>query len=73
MGVAFFAQWSILSNITSSEIIFFSHPVRIDDVVITMAGKVMDIVLFFVTLKTAEGQEITLPNNIFMQKMVKKG
>jgi len=73
VGVAFFAQWSILSNITSSEIIFFSHPVRIDDVVITMAGKVMDIVLFFVTLKTAEGQEITLPNNIFMQKMVKKG
>jgi len=73
VGVAFFAQWSILSNITSSEIIFFSHPVRIDDVVITMAGKVMDIVLFFVTLKTEEGQEITLPNNIFMQKMVKKG
>jgi small-conductance mechanosensitive channel len=80
VGVAFFAQWSILSNITSSVIIFFSHPVRIDDVVIIMEGKdyevegkVMDIGLFFVTLKTAEGQEITLPNNIFIQKMVKKG
>lgn len=80
VGVAFFAQWSILSNITSSVIIFFSHPVRIDDVVIIMEGKdyevegkVMDIGLFFVTLKTAEDQEITLPNNIFIQKMVKKG
>tara|TARA_R110000868_G_scaffold54049_2_gene169337 strand:+ start:1444 stop:1935 length:492 start_codon:yes stop_codon:yes gene_type:complete len=80
VGVAFFAQWSILSNITSSVIIFFSHPVRIDDMVIIMEGKdyevegkVMDIGLFFVTLKTAEDQEITLPNNIFIQKMVKKG
>lgn len=80
VGVAFFAQWSILSNITSSVIIFFSHSVRIDDVVIIMEGKdyevegkVMDIGLFFVTLKTAEDQEITLPNNIFIQKMVKKG
>tara|TARA_R110002050_G_scaffold78910_1_gene168720 strand:- start:10688 stop:11179 length:492 start_codon:yes stop_codon:yes gene_type:complete len=80
VGVAFFAQWSILSNITSSVIIFFTHSVRIDDVVIIMEGKdyevegkVMDIGLFFVILKTAEGQEITLPNNIFIQKMVKKG
>lgn len=80
VGVAFFAQWSILSNITSSVIIFFTHSVRIDDVVIIMEGKdyevegkVMDIGLFFVTLKTAEDQEITLPNNIFIQKMVKKG
>ncbi len=79
VGVAFFAQWSILSNITSSVIIFFTHSVRIDDVVIIMEGKdyevegkVMDIGLFFVTLKTAENQEITLPNNIFIQKMVKK-
>src|SRR5690606_36495065 len=30
LGVAFFAQWSILSNITAGIIIFFSHPVKLD-------------------------------------------
>ena len=29
MGVAFFAQWSIISNITASIIIFFNHPIRV--------------------------------------------
>lgn len=79
VGVAFFAQWSILSNITASVIIFFTHSVRIDDMVVIMegkdyevSGKVIDIGLFFVTLLSEEGQEISLPNNIFIQKMVKK-
>jgi small-conductance mechanosensitive channel len=35
-------------------------------------GKVIDIGLFFVELKTKEGKEISLPNNIFIQKMIKK-
>lgn len=30
IGVAFFAQWSILSNITSGMILFFSFPFRIE-------------------------------------------
>lgn len=79
VGVAFFAQWSILSNITSSIIIFFNHPVRLDDWVIIMEakeyeveGKVTNIGLFFVTLTTKHGEDITLPNNIFIQKMIKK-
>ena len=79
VGVAFFAQWSILSNITSSIIIFFNHSVKINDVIIIMEGKeyevegtVSDIGLFFVTLTTKENKEITLPNNVFIQKMIKK-
>jgi small-conductance mechanosensitive channel len=77
--VAFFAQWSILSNITSSIIIFFNHPVKLEDVICIMEakeyeieGRVSNIGLFFVTLKTQEGEEITLPNNIFVQKLIKK-
>jgi len=31
VGVAFFAQWSFLSNITSSIILFFGHSVKIGD------------------------------------------
>lgn len=79
VGVAFFAQWSILSNITSSIIIFFNHSVKIGDTIIIMEGKeyeiegrVSNIGLFFVTLKTNENKEISLPNNIFIQKMIKK-
>jgi small-conductance mechanosensitive channel len=35
-------------------------------------GRVSNIGLFFVTLKTNENKEISLPNNIFIQKMIKK-
>lgn len=79
VGFAFFAQWSILSNITSSIIIYFNHSVKIDEIITIMEGKdyeiegrVTDIGLFFITLKTTEGKEISLPNNIFIQKMIKK-
>lgn len=78
VGVAFFAQWSILSNITSSVIIFFNHPVKLNDSILILEskdyvieGKVINIGLFFVTLKTNESEEITLPNNIFIQKSIK--
>ncbi len=79
VGIAFFAQWSILSNVTSSIIIFFYHSVKIEDEITIMEakdyeieGRVSDVGLFFVTLKTKDKQEITLPNNIFIQKMIKK-
>lgn len=79
VGVAFFAQWSILSNITSSIILFFNHPVKLEDTIIIMEakeyeieGRVSNIGLFFVTLKTTENEEITLPNNVFLQKLIKK-
>ncbi|MFT5829423.1 MAG: small-conductance mechanosensitive channel [Parvicella sp.] len=79
VGLAFFAQWSILSNITSSIIIFFNHSVKIGDHITILEGKeyeiegrVSDIGLFFVTLKTEDNKEISLPNNIFIQKTIKK-
>lgn len=77
LGVALFAQWSILSNITSGLIIFFSHPVKLEDTVCILdkdyhvEGKVSDIGLFFVLIKTKEGDKITIPSNVFVQKMVK--
>jgi small-conductance mechanosensitive channel len=78
LGIAFFAQWSILSNITSSVIIFFNHPVKFNDTVSILEGKdyiiegrVVNIGLFFVTLETPDGEEITIPNNIFIQKSIK--
>ncbi len=78
VGVALFAQWSILSNITAGLILFFNHSVKLDDKIIIMEkdfnveGRVSDIGLFFVIIKTDDDELITVPSNIFMQKMVKK-
>lgn len=77
-GIALFAQWSIISNITSGIIIFFNHPVKLNDTLTIFdkdyetKGRISDIGLFFVTLKTIEGEVITIPNNVFIQKMIKK-
>ena len=38
-GVALFAQWSLLSNMTSSLIIFFNHPIKINDHISILEGK----------------------------------
>jgi len=78
IGIALFAQWSHLSNITSGVIIFFNHPFKLDDTVsiidkdFEVEGRISDIGLFFVKLKTKQGEEVLMPNNIFLQKMIKK-
>ncbi|MEZ4934624.1 MAG: mechanosensitive ion channel [Saprospiraceae bacterium] len=77
LGVALFAQWSILSNITSGIIIFFSHPVKLDDSIsifdkdYQVEGRVSDIGLFFVIIKTKDGEGVIVPSNVFVQKMIK--
>ena len=74
IGVAFFAQWSILSNITAGIIIFFSSPFRIGNTIrfvdkeCPIEAKIIDIRSFYTLLKTAKGEEITLPNNLLLQK-----
>lgn len=78
MGIALFAQWSILSNITSGIIIYLNHSVKIGDTIsiidkdYDIEGRVSAIGIFFLTLKTIEGDEITIPCNLFVQKMIKK-
>lgn len=78
IGIALFAQWSHLSNLTSGIIIFFNHTVKLDDYVVIMdkeydiEGRISDIGLFFIRLVTEEGEEVSFPNNVFLQKMVKK-
>lgn len=78
IGIALFAQWSHLSNITSGVIIFFNHSAKLDDTIsiidkdYEIEGRISDIGLFFVKLKTKDGEEVSLPNNIFLQKMIKR-
>lgn len=78
IGVALFAQWSILSNVTASVIIFFTFPARVGDRVKivdgdnSVEGTVMEITLFQTELADAEGNSILYPNNLLLQKPVIK-
>lgn len=76
LGIAFFAQWSILSNITSGIIIFFSHPlklgdqVRITDKDFHVEGKIVNISFFFMHLENEAKEKITVPNAVALQKTI---
>ncbi len=74
IGVAFFAQWSILSNVTAGIILFFSFPFKIGDRIRIMdkdfpvEAEIEDIKSFYTLLKTIDGEEIAFPNNLLLQK-----
>ncbi len=74
IGVAFFAQWSILSNITAGIVIFFSLQFRIGDKIkihdkdFPIEATLKDIRTFYLYLETDDGEKITYPNNLILQK-----
>lgn len=76
LGIAFFAQWSLLSNITSSLLLFFNHPIKIGDTIkvldkeYPLEGEVSDLTFFFIHLKSGNGEIITIPNSLLLQKIV---
>jgi len=73
-GVALFAQWSILSNITASIVIFFNYPARIGDRIRvvdgdnSMEGVIVDINMFQVLIEDNDHNLINYPNNLLIQK-----
>jgi small-conductance mechanosensitive channel len=76
LGVALFAIWSILSNITAGVILFFSFPFKIGDRIRILdkdfpeEGIILDIKAFHVYLIQDNGELLTYPNNLFLQKGV---
>lgn len=74
IGVAMFAQWSILSNVTSGIILFFSAPFKIGDIIrihdkdFPIEAEIEDIRGFHTYLKTKDGELITYPNSLLLQK-----
>lgn len=74
IGVAFFAQWSLLSNITSGLILFFSHPLKIGDRIeimdkdLPLEGQIENISFYFLYIRDENGKTFTIPNSIAMQK-----
>ncbi len=78
IGVALFAQWSILSNITGSIIIFFAFPYRIGDRIKVLdkdddiTGMITEISLFHLHIRCDNGDTIHYPNNLILQKAVRR-
>lgn len=77
VGVALFAQWSILSNVTASIIVFFFFPYRVGDYVTvidgenTISGTILEISLFHVILQSDNADtRLTYPNALVFQKAV---
>lgn len=75
-GVALFAQWSIISSFTASIILFFHSPyklgsrIRILDGSDSVEGIIKDIKLFSIYILTDEGDLVSYPNNLVLQKPI---
>lgn len=78
IGIALFAQWSILSNLTSSVIIFFTFPAKVGERIKivdgdnSIVGKIVEISLFQIHILDEEGDLVIYPNNLFIQKPIIK-
>lgn len=76
IGIALFAIWSVLSNITSGVIMFFSFPFKIGDKIkihdkeFPIVGIIEDIKAFQMHIRNDDGELITYPNNLILQKPI---
>ncbi|MBK1877750.1 mechanosensitive ion channel family protein [Pelagicoccus mobilis] len=75
VGVAFFANWSILSNVTASILLYFTFPYRIGDRILiesepNHSGILKDVTLMYMKIQTDGGSYITLPANVAIQKVI---
>ncbi len=76
IGVALFAQWSVLSNITAGMLIFFTAVFRIGDRItiedkdFPVEGIVEDILTFHTHIRTDDGRIHVFPNSLFLQKSI---
>lgn len=78
IGVALFAQWSILSNLTASVIIFFFFPYKVGDEIIiwdkekdkTVGGILREITLFHLILEMECGDILTMPTTMVFQNLI---
>jgi small-conductance mechanosensitive channel len=75
-GVALFANWSILSNVTAAVILFFNFPYRIGDRIKivdgdnSIEGIIFDLNMFSMIIKNDDGKKVTYPNNMALQKAI---
>ena len=78
IGVALFAQWSILSNITASVMLFFFFPYKVGQYIAIMdkdkdkviSGKLIEISIFYVLIELESGEKMTYPANFIFQNPI---
>lgn len=78
LGIALFANWSILSNVTSGVILFFSFPYKIGDKIRIIdkdidtneAYLIEDIKAYHIHLSNTRGELLTYPNSLILQKPI---
>lgn len=76
IGIGLFAIWSILSNVTSGIIMFFNFPYKVGDKIeihdkdFPITAIIEDIRAFQLHLRTKDGDLVTYPNNLMLQKAV---
>ncbi|MFL1011544.1 mechanosensitive ion channel domain-containing protein [Flavisericum labens] len=76
IGIGLFAIWSILSNITSGIIMFFNFPYKVGDKIeihdkdFPIMAIIEDIRAFQLLLRLDNGDLVTYPNNLMLQKAV---
>lgn len=83
-AVAFFAAWSVLSNIFCSLLLFTTRPFRLHDHIELLesgdkpglGGEVMDINLIYTTLRdtapeSPAGSLMRVPNSLFFQRVIR--
>ena len=76
LGVALFAAWSLLSNLTSFLLMFIQNDcrignwVRIVDGANYIEGRIIEMGLMNVTLVHIDGHRVIYPNNLFVTRPV---
>ena len=76
VAIGFVAVWSVLSNTLCTVIILICRPFDIgDDIEFAgepVQGKVIDLNFIYTTLRGADGGLVQIPNNLFLQKVIKR-
>lgn len=76
IGVAFFATWSVLSNVTAGFILFSTRDlamgdlVRIVDGANAIEGRIIEFRLWALVLRCEDGTKVLYPNNLAIQKPI---
>jgi small-conductance mechanosensitive channel len=76
VAVGFFALWSVLSNVLCALVLLVARPFRVGDVVEIIGdgvqGRVVNFDLLFTTLRAENGDLFQVPNNVFLQKTIRR-
>jgi small-conductance mechanosensitive channel len=76
VAIGFVAVWSVLSNISCTLIILIFRPFEVGDEIEfpgePTLGKVIDLNFVYTTLLASDGSLFQIPNNLFLQKIIRR-